>query len=170
MEYDPAPERRTPQAESVSCADAEDKGCIIAARKPAPFPSSSLRSSPVVVPAHSRISGNPIFCFLSSLNPRLRGDERILYPRATSSLVITNLSLSFVITGLVPVMTINLAPCSPYRDGRDKPGHDIQKIDARHHPCYLGRGRAVVSFIPSPSKEGVRNAGCSTHTQPRVQK
>jgi hypothetical protein len=32
--------------------------------------------------------------------------------------------LKAVIAGLVPAISLRLAPCSPKRDGRDKPGHD----------------------------------------------
>jgi hypothetical protein len=40
-------------------------------------------------------------------------------------------SLSFVIAGLGPAISIVLAlPCLPKRDGRDKPGHDDDKGSA----------------------------------------
>ncbi len=38
--------------------------------------------------------------------------------------------------------------CVPDRDGRDKPGHDRLHTGARHRPCFLRRGDAVVS-LPS---------------------
>ncbi|NGX96630.1 MAG: hypothetical protein G4V63_15855 [Candidatus Afipia apatlaquensis] len=37
-------------------------------------------------------------------------------------------TLSIVITGLVPVISIDLAQVLLNRDGRDKPGHDIATV------------------------------------------
>jgi hypothetical protein len=35
---------------------------------------------------------------------------------------------SSVVTGLVPVTPLRRAQCLPDRDGRDKPGHDVERL------------------------------------------
>jgi hypothetical protein len=55
------------------------------------------------------------------------GERRriITIPQVTGLLTLVSAGPSFVITGLVPVISLRSAiPCLLKRDGRDKPGHD----------------------------------------------